>query len=101
MELASTPPSLSTRYIYSPHSICPAHTTANYADCVVNAVEVCSVEAFLHLQDATGNAADIAVGWAIGCGAPFAFGETHHISFWQPLILTGNRLLIHKFPLQP
>ena len=26
-------------------------------------------------QDATGNAADIAVGWAIGCGAPFAFGE--------------------------
>lgn len=27
------------------------------------------------LQDATGNAADIAVGWAIGVGAPFAFGE--------------------------
>ncbi|CAK0786694.1 hypothetical protein CVIRNUC_009908 [Coccomyxa viridis] len=27
-------------------------------------------------QDATGNAADIAVGWAIGCGAPFAFGTT-------------------------
>ena len=27
------------------------------------------------LQDATGNAADIAVGWAIGCGAPFAFGK--------------------------
>jgi ketol-acid reductoisomerase len=26
------------------------------------------------IQDATGNAADIAVGWAIGCGAPFAFG---------------------------
>ncbi len=32
---------------------------------------------FLLLQDATGNAADIAVGWAIGCGAPFAFGEPH------------------------
>ncbi|KAK9793443.1 hypothetical protein WJX73_004078 [Symbiochloris irregularis] len=27
-------------------------------------------------QDATGNAADIAVGWAIGVGAPFAFGTT-------------------------
>lgn len=27
-------------------------------------------------QDATGNAADIAVGWAIAVGAPFAFG-TH------------------------
>lgn len=27
-------------------------------------------------QDATGNAADIAVGWAIACGAPFAFGTT-------------------------
>ncbi len=26
------------------------------------------------LQDATGNAADIAAAWAIGCGAPFAFG---------------------------
>ena len=26
-------------------------------------------------QDATGNAADIAVGWAIAVGAPFAFGE--------------------------
>ena len=26
------------------------------------------------VQDATGNAADIAVGWAIGTGAPFAFG---------------------------
>ncbi len=25
-------------------------------------------------QDATGNAADIAVGWAIAIGAPFAFG---------------------------
>ena len=25
-------------------------------------------------QDATGNAADIAVGWAIAVGAPFAFG---------------------------
>jgi len=75
-------PLLSTRYIYSPHSIYPAHTTANYARCVVNAVKVCSVEASLRLQDATGNAADIAVGWAIGCGAPFAFGKTHHIPFW-------------------
>ena len=28
------------------------------------------------LQDATGNAADIAVGWAIAVGAPFAFGTT-------------------------
>lgn len=28
------------------------------------------------VQDATGNAADIAVGWAIGVGAPFAFGTT-------------------------
>lgn len=28
------------------------------------------------LQDATGNAADVAVGWAIGVGAPFAFGTT-------------------------
>jgi ketol-acid reductoisomerase len=27
-------------------------------------------------QDATGNAADIAVGWAIAVGAPFAFGTT-------------------------
>ena len=27
------------------------------------------------MQDATGNAADIAAAWAIGCGAPFAFGE--------------------------
>ncbi len=27
-------------------------------------------------QDATGTAADIAVGWAIGVGAPFAFGTT-------------------------
>ncbi|KAK9903445.1 hypothetical protein WJX75_005886 [Coccomyxa subellipsoidea] len=27
-------------------------------------------------QDATGNAADIAAAWAIGCGAPFAFGTT-------------------------
>lgn len=27
------------------------------------------------VQDATGKAADIAVGWAIGVGAPFAFGE--------------------------
>lgn len=26
------------------------------------------------VQDATGNAADIAAAWAIGCGAPFAFG---------------------------
>ena len=25
-------------------------------------------------QDATGNAADVAVGWAIAIGAPFAFG---------------------------
>ena len=30
----------------------------------------------LCLQDATGTAADIAVGWAIGVGAPFAFGTT-------------------------
>lgn len=28
------------------------------------------------LQDATGTASDIAVGWAIGVGAPFAFGTT-------------------------
>ena len=28
------------------------------------------------LQDATGNAADIAVGWAVAVGAPFAFGTT-------------------------
>ena len=28
------------------------------------------------LQDATGTAADIAVGWAIAVGAPFAFGTT-------------------------
>ena len=27
-------------------------------------------------QDATGTAADIAVGWAIAVGAPFAFGTT-------------------------
>ena len=27
-------------------------------------------------QDATGNAADIAVGWAIAIGAPFAFGAS-------------------------
>ncbi|PRW44622.1 acetohydroxy acid isomeroreductase isoform A [Chlorella sorokiniana] len=27
-------------------------------------------------QDATGNAADVAVGWAIGVGAPFAFATT-------------------------
>jgi ketol-acid reductoisomerase len=27
-------------------------------------------------QDATGNAADIAVGWAVAVGAPFAFGTT-------------------------
>ena len=27
------------------------------------------------MQDATGRAADIAVGWAIGVGSPFAFGE--------------------------
>lgn len=26
-------------------------------------------------QDATGNAADVAIGWAIGVGAPFAFRE--------------------------
>lgn len=29
----------------------------------------------VRMQDATGNAADIAAAWAIGCGAPFAFGE--------------------------
>ena len=29
-----------------------------------------------YMQDATGNAADVAVGWAIGVGAPFAFGTT-------------------------
>ena len=28
------------------------------------------------VQDATGTASDIAVGWAIGVGAPFAFGTT-------------------------
>jgi ketol-acid reductoisomerase len=27
-------------------------------------------------QDATGNAADVALGWAIGVGAPFAFRES-------------------------
>lgn len=27
-------------------------------------------------QDATGNAADVAVGWAIAVGAPFAFATT-------------------------
>ncbi len=26
-------------------------------------------------QDATGNAADIAIGWAIAVGSPFTFGE--------------------------
>jgi ketol-acid reductoisomerase len=28
------------------------------------------------LQDATGTAADIAVGWAVAVGAPFAFATT-------------------------
>lgn len=31
-------------------------------------------------QDATGNAADIAVGWAIAVGAPFAFGAPQRAS---------------------
>ena len=31
-------------------------------------------------QDATGNAADIAVGWAIAVGAPFAFGEPQRLT---------------------
>ncbi len=35
-----------------------------------------SLVCHLCLQDATGTAADIAVGWAIGVGAPFAFGTT-------------------------
>ncbi len=30
----------------------------------------------LLLQDATGNATDVAVGWAIAVGAPFAFCTT-------------------------
>ena len=38
-------------------------------------------------QDATGNAADIAVGWAIAIGAPFAFGAP---GWSQPL----NRQLV-------
>ena len=41
----------------------------------------------LPLQDATGKAADIAVGWAIAVGSPFAFGEmTFHA---PPLPLTS------------
>jgi len=35
-----------------------------------------SLVCHLCFQDATGTAADIAVGWAIGVGAPFAFGTT-------------------------
>jgi ketol-acid reductoisomerase len=31
-------------------------------------------------QDATGNAADIAIGWAIAVGSPFTFGVLSHQS---------------------
>lgn len=31
-------------------------------------------------QDATGNAADIAIGWAIAVGSPFTFGQCNHAS---------------------
>lgn len=45
------------------------------------------------LQDATGRAADIAVGWAIGVGSPFAFGKPLLPSlqiFWGQLAGDGQ-----------
>ena len=58
-------------------------TTGNVSHYMTRAIALTTV--MLHqshpscnscLQDATGNAADVAVGWAIGVGAPFAFGTT-------------------------
>ena len=52
------------------------HRMASLSDCTNR--RVCSLPPVVQLllQDATGTAADIAVGWAVGVGAPFAFGTT-------------------------
>ncbi len=43
-------------------------------------------------QDATGNAADIAIGWAIGVGAPFAFREYPGPLPWPPPLIELSTL---------
>lgn len=34
-------------------------------------------------QDATGNAADVAVGWSVALGSPFTFGESEPGRGWD------------------
>ena len=43
-------------------------------------------------QDATGNAADIAIGWAIAVGSPFTFGE--HAGMLQYLLLSSTAMVL-------
>lgn len=45
-------------------------------------------------QDATGNAADIAIGWAIAVGSPFTFGEQQSPSYILVLSLSLLSLLL-------
>ena len=67
------------------HPCChkPSKAAASACDCVpvhkfgYNSGQVVwCMESRPCVQDATGTASDIAVGWAIGVGAPFAFGTT-------------------------
>jgi Acetohydroxy acid isomeroreductase, NADPH-binding domain len=41
-------------------------------------------------QDATGNAADIAIGWAIAVGSPFTFGEHAESAESSQYLLLGT-----------
>ena len=62
---------------FAVHQVNPETLTrAVISNCELEACEIALLGSrVVFLQDATGNAADIAVGWAIGCGAPFAFGK--------------------------
>mgnify|MGYP001810227660 CR=1 FL=1 len=97
--LASTPPSPCTRYAAAAAG-CSSSSSSRTADCCAPAVGhkdgsygACggtlpaglpvfpaanhpAARPHVAVQDATGTAADIAVGWAIGVGAPFAFCTT-------------------------